>query len=89
MGNPPLAARILEHIMDGVLITDAHKNLEVLARAFVIGGHELFVTASIGIALYPAAGIDTETLIHHADTAMHRAKQAGKNKYRLYSLAAT
>ena len=62
----------------------AQKIIEVLARAFVIDGHELFVTASIGIALYPADGIDTETLIDHADTAMYRAKQAGKNKYRLY-----
>ncbi|MDO9371362.1 MAG: diguanylate cyclase [Gammaproteobacteria bacterium] len=63
----------------------AQKILEVIARAFVIGGHELFTTASIGIALYPADGSDAETLLHHADSAMYRAKQAGKNKYQLYT----
>ncbi|MDP1709215.1 MAG: diguanylate cyclase [Gammaproteobacteria bacterium] len=63
----------------------AQKILEMLARAFVIGKQELFTTASIGIALYPADGVDAETLFHNADSAMYCAKQAGKNKYRLYS----
>ncbi len=63
----------------------AQKILEVIACAFVIGGQELFTTTSIGIALYPTDGADAETLLHHADSAMYWAKQAGKNKYHVYS----
>ena len=66
----------------------AQKILEALARAFVIDGQEPFVTASIGIALYPAGGIDAEALLHNADSAMYHAKQAGKNNYRLYKTVA-
>lgn len=73
----------ITRIADAELV--ARKILDVLAQAFVIGGLELFITASIGIALYPADGIDTDTLTHHADSAMYRAKQAGKNKFDLYN----
>src|SRR5690606_19655348 len=48
-------------------------------------GHEFHISASIGIATFPNDGRDGETLLKHADIAMYRAKEAGKNQYQFYS----
>jgi len=61
--------------------------LTQLAQPFDIGKHELFVTSSIGIALSPGNGSDTQTLLKKADAAMYRAKAAGKNNAQFYSNA--
>jgi diguanylate cyclase (GGDEF)-like protein len=50
-----------------------------LAEPYVIDGHDIFVSASIGIALYPNDGLDLSTLLRHADTAMYRAKHANRS----------
>jgi diguanylate cyclase (GGDEF)-like protein len=63
----------------------ARKILGALAAPFQLDGHEVFVTASIGIASYPRDSHDADTLIKHADAAMYRAKDLGKNNYQLYS----
>jgi diguanylate cyclase (GGDEF)-like protein/PAS domain S-box-containing protein len=55
------------------------KFLDALAPPFMIDGHELFISGSIGISLYPEDGTDTQTLMKNADTAMYRAKQRGGN----------
>ena len=47
----------------------------VLAAPFQIDGHDIFVTGSVGIALYPHDGLDVATLVKHADSAMYRAKK--------------
>jgi len=57
----------------------------VLQRPFVCDGHELFVTASIGIALYPYDGEDVGTLVKNADCAMFRAKERGGDTLECYS----
>ncbi len=62
----------------------AQKFLEVLARPLTVDGHEFFITASIGISLYPNDGIDPQTLMKNADTAMYRAKQQGGNTCQFY-----
>lgn len=56
-----------------------------LARPFVVDGHELFVTASIGISISPDDGNDSQTLLKHADIAMYRSKEMGRNTYQFYS----
>ena len=48
-------------------------------------GQEVFVTASIGIAVFPADGDDAETLLGAADAAMYRAKQSGRNGYQFFT----
>jgi diguanylate cyclase (GGDEF)-like protein/PAS domain S-box-containing protein len=63
----------------------AKKVLAALSPPFVVDGRELFVTASIGVALYPNDGEDSSTLLKHADTAMYRAKDLGRNNYQFYS----
>lgn len=62
----------------------AQKLLEALKEPFIVRGQELFVTASIGISLYPADGNRTEDLLRKADSALYRAKANGKNGYHLY-----
>lgn len=61
----------------------ASKILESMARPFTLAGHELSISASIGIALYPEHGVDEESLNKAADQAMYRAKDSGRNCIRL------
>ena len=77
---------VLSGVVDGTHVnTAAQKLLETLALPFSINGYELFVTASIGISLYPADGEDEQTLIKSADTAMCRAKEMGRNNVQFYA----
>jgi EAL domain-containing protein (putative c-di-GMP-specific phosphodiesterase class I) len=63
----------------------ASKLIEAVTRPCHIEQHELIVTPSIGIAIYPHDGTDIETLSKNADSAMYRAKQEGRNDFRFYS----
>ena len=65
----------------------ARKAIDALARPFRLGEHEVTISASIGIASYPADGDAVETLIRHADSAMFSAKHAGRNAWRFFSAA--
>jgi diguanylate cyclase (GGDEF)-like protein len=63
----------------------ARRILSSLAHPFRVANQEIFVNASIGIAVYPEDGEDLETLLMHADTAMYKAKEQGGNSYQAYS----
>lgn len=63
----------------------AEKLLELIPRPFQIESHELVVTPSMGIAMYPLDGGDFETLLRKADTAANWAKQEGRNTYRFFA----
>ena len=63
----------------------AHKILKILEFPFQIEGHECFVTASIGVCLFPRDGGDVETLLKNADTAMYRAKENGRDNIQFYA----
>ena len=63
----------------------AQRIIESLSEPFIISGHELYITATVGISLFPSTGGDVETLIRHADTAMYRAKDIGQNHYQFYT----
>ncbi|WP_118166052.1 EAL domain-containing protein [Nostoc sphaeroides] len=65
----------------------AHKILQALEDAFYLQGHELYVTASLGIALFDNNSPDAETLIQHADAALYYAKDKGRNNYQFYSVS--
>ena len=67
-----------------VLVAD--KIREVLRESFMLKGYEDGMTASIGISLYPDDSPDPDTLIGYADTAMYRAKRAGRDNYRFFTL---
>jgi diguanylate cyclase (GGDEF)-like protein/PAS domain S-box-containing protein len=63
----------------------AQKIIDQASLPFFLDGHEFNISASIGIATYPNDGQDGSTLLKHADIAMYRAKEAGKNQYQFYS----
>jgi diguanylate cyclase (GGDEF)-like protein/PAS domain S-box-containing protein len=62
----------------------AQKILEAFQKPFVFDGQEVYITTSIGIAIYPEDGEDIDTLIKHADIAMYSAKKGGRNAYQYY-----
>lgn len=61
------------------------KLLEAVARPYREGDHKLFLTASIGVAIFPEDGKDMDTLLRNADTAMYAAKSAGGNTVHFYT----
>jgi diguanylate cyclase (GGDEF)-like protein/PAS domain S-box-containing protein len=65
----------------------ARRMLQALAEAHSIDQHELHVTASIGVSVYPDDGLIAETLIKNADTAMYQAKENGRQTYRFFKPA--
>ncbi|HEY5994411.1 MAG TPA: EAL domain-containing protein [Gallionellaceae bacterium] len=69
---------------DGVVFV-AEKVLDSLSRPFLLEGHEIFISSSIGIATFPKDGEDEQTLLKHADSAMYHAKERGKGHYQFYA----
>ena len=65
----------------------ARRLLQVVAEAHSIDQHDLHVTASIGVTVYPDDGPDAETLIKNADTAMYQAKENGRQNYQFFKAA--
>jgi diguanylate cyclase (GGDEF)-like protein/PAS domain S-box-containing protein len=63
----------------------AEKLLDAISQTYWIDQHELALTPSIGIAVYPGDGTDYDTLFKCADVAMYRAKQDGRNHYRFFT----
>lgn len=64
----------------------AEKALKALHQPVMVDGHELHVSCSIGISLYPNDGHDATTLIRHADTAMYHAKEKGRANYQYFTV---
>jgi EAL domain-containing protein (putative c-di-GMP-specific phosphodiesterase class I) len=59
--------------------------LDSIRASFSLGGKEIFLTATIGIAIHPPDGNDSDSLLQHAETAMHHAKGQGHDSYRFYA----
>lgn len=73
----------LTHAEDAALV--AQKILEAVRYPFHIEGREFYITTSIGISIFPEDGVDAETLIKSADTAMYQAKEQGRDNYQLFN----
>jgi diguanylate cyclase (GGDEF)-like protein/PAS domain S-box-containing protein len=79
----------------GAIVTDlakpgdagvvAQKVLDALTQPFKLDAHDTYVSASIGITLFPADGDNPEALVMNADTAMYRAKEQGRNTYQYFT----
>lgn len=63
----------------------AQKLIDSLQNAFHIQKNELYISASIGIALFPDDGVNAETLVKHADMAMYSSKESGRNIFNFFS----
>ena len=72
----------IDEVQDAVLA--AGKIIETMAQPHVVSGNQLHVTFSIGISIFPDDGMDIETMLRNADTAMYQAKKTGRNHYHLY-----
>ena len=77
-------------ILEGILREQsvavvAQKAIDAINLPFTVDDHEIFVTISIGITIYPHDGEDVDTLMKNADAAMSRAKERGRNTYRFYA----
>jgi diguanylate cyclase (GGDEF)-like protein/PAS domain S-box-containing protein len=79
-----LLAELSEPADAGIL---ARRLLQVVGETHSIDGHELYVTASIGVSVYPDDGRDAETLIKAADTAMYKVKDNGRHGYKFFEPA--
>lgn len=76
---------LLTHIAsaeDALIV--AEKILATIRLPLIIDDHELRLSTSMGVAVYPEAGETIEALLHHADMAMYQVKESGKDGYRLY-----
>ncbi|WP_432473797.1 EAL domain-containing protein [Amphritea sp. HPY] len=73
LAEPEDASVIAQHLIDE------------FKQPCIVDGHRLHVTLSIGISLFPEDGINSEELLRNADTAMYRAKSAGRNRYEFYT----
>jgi predicted signal transduction protein with EAL and GGDEF domain len=62
----------------------ANTLLKLFDKAFEIADKQIYITASIGIAIYPKDGFDVNSILKNADAAMYKAKELGKNRYALY-----
>lgn len=63
----------------------AQRIIEGLKEPFLIGGHQLFINTSIGISLFPGDALSAEQLLRNADSALFKAKSAGRDGYALYT----
>ena len=76
---------LIMHQIDGLeTVTQVCDRLQANLRpAFVVDGHRVTISSSMGAALFPHHGRDPETLLRHADQALYEAKKSGRNTYRL------
>ncbi|MBK1640680.1 GGDEF domain-containing protein [Chromatium okenii] len=63
--------------------------LAAFSQPFIVEGHELFVTASMGVSLYPQDGENIDALVRHADIAMYQTKNSGRNGFSFFNTAMT
>ncbi|MGO9016941.1 MAG: putative bifunctional diguanylate cyclase/phosphodiesterase [Syntrophobacteraceae bacterium] len=75
----------ISHVQDSAKV--AKRILESLSSPIIVAGHEIFITGSIGITVFPMDGEDPDTLLKNADAAMYSAKEQGRNNYQFYSKA--
>lgn len=80
-------ALLLEEINEDEVARLAGKVLEVVSKSFLFEGHEVVMTPSIGIAMFPQDGTDGESLFLSADTAMNKVKEDGRNDFRFFAKA--
>lgn len=67
------------------VVTVAEKLLASLRQPFIEEGHKFYLSASIGISMFPGDGDDPTALLKNADAAMYRAKNSGRNRFQFYS----
>ncbi|MDO8652397.1 MAG: EAL domain-containing protein [Undibacterium sp.] len=87
LGGDEFVLVLPEDTKDGHGLAVVQRVMDAVAQPMSIDQHEFFFTCSIGVAIYPTDGDTAETLIKHADIAMYRAKEMGRNTFQFYTPA--
>jgi diguanylate cyclase (GGDEF)-like protein len=74
---------------DDVLFQTVKRIVPSVARPLALADHEIAITCSLGIAIYPQDGADADTLLRHADIAMYRAKTEGRDRFEFFTAEMT
>jgi len=85
LGGDEFTILLIDTSSSEAIASVARKILQSFAHPIRVEGHELFVTASIGISIFPGDGEDVETLLRCADSAMYRAKELGRNQAQMFT----
>ncbi|MCB1054607.1 MAG: EAL domain-containing protein [Acidobacteria bacterium] len=85
LGGDEFVLLVLDLKRDEDAVRVGDKILTALRRPFQLHGHEIYVSASLGVSLYPRDGDDAEALLKHADTAMYQAKEHGRDHLQVYT----
>jgi len=85
LGGDEFAAILSELAKPGDAGLVAQKIIDAFKRPFDLEGKETYVTASVGVTLYPSDSDDAEALVVNADAAMYRAKEEGRNNYQYFT----
>jgi len=76
---------LLEDVSETQIANSAQRILDHISKPYLLKGQQVFVSSSIGIAVYPKDAEDLETLTKNADSAMYQAKDKGKNSYQFFT----
>ncbi|GGI18660.1 hypothetical protein GCM10008066_15190 [Oxalicibacterium faecigallinarum] len=85
MGGDEFVVVLPERTDSGLSTSIVRRLMDAIAQPLTIEGHEFFISSSVGVSVYPADGVEPETLIKHADIAMYRAKETGRNNFQFYT----
>jgi diguanylate cyclase (GGDEF)-like protein/PAS domain S-box-containing protein len=85
LGGDEFVLVLPDHTEDGRGLAVLQGITDAVAQPLAIHGHEFFLTCSIGVATYPIDGSTAEILTKHADIAMYRAKEMGRNTFQFYT----
>ena len=87
LGGDEFTVLLAEVASEEVVVRVAERILKSIGNTFHLEGHEINVSTSLGISVFPVDGQDGQTLLKHADTAMYEAKERGRNCYCFYTQA--
>jgi diguanylate cyclase (GGDEF)-like protein len=83
LGGDEFAVLVCDVSTNEDVITLAEKMLDRLGKEYLLASHNVAVTASLGLAIYPFHGQDMATLVNAADDALRQAKEEGKNGWQI------
>lgn len=89
LGGDEFAILVEQTLSQSGIIAIANKIVRIFEQPFHIAEREMFISASLGIAIYPDDSTDIDTLFRYADSAMYHAKKLGRNNFQFYSTELT
>jgi diguanylate cyclase (GGDEF)-like protein/PAS domain S-box-containing protein len=85
LGGDEFVLLLSDHFRASTVISQLKRVLTEIGQPVMLSGREFHVGASLGVAMYPADGEDSDALLKHADTAMYAAKNSGRNTFQFFT----